>query len=262
MERDLFDEPRAKLIRARKHLDELIAAETAFNATQPVSVEVGADDAGNPAVLLRAQSFPSLQYSAIAGDILNNLRGSMDLTVNAACRLNGKTNLSKTYFPVILSEGDWPDVTTGKNNRMKAASPAIKKLAKSFKPWKSGNPTLHALSRLVGLDKHQSIISLAIHQDGIELDNLRVQSPHGAARMDAAAHLRLTYELPTAVLFSTDPENTISLGGPNIVRVIFAFEATDGQPYVGAVNLLNDMGRVCEEIVQTFAEASAKGELA
>jgi hypothetical protein len=61
---------------------------------------------------------------------------------------------------------------------------------------------------------------------------------------------------------STDPEFEISVGGPNKISVVFGFEATDLQPYVGAIQLLHAMGGICEEIVETFADASAKGELA
>jgi hypothetical protein len=265
MTTDLFDEPRAKLVRARKHLDELTAAEAAFNATNPIVVETGIDEDGNPALLLRAVRFPDLQCSAIAGDVLNNLRASLDLTVNAACRVNGRTNLSKTYFPIMLSEDDWPDMTSGKGNRMKAASPAIKKLVKSYKPWKSGNPILHALSRLVGLDKHQAIIALAAQQQGMTLERLKLSrrdGEKGLVPVRARAHLRMTPHKPSAVHMSTDPEFEISVGGPNKISVVFGFEATDLQPYVGAIQLLHAMGGICEEIVETFADASAKGELA
>lgn len=258
---DPFDEPRAKIARARKHLNELISAQEAYNLTTPVSVELGTTSDGNPAILLRADKMPDLQCSAIAGDILNNLRCSLDLAVNAACRVNGRTNLSKTYFPIIASEGDWPDVTSGKSNRMKAASFAIKRLVKSFKPWKDGNPIIHALSRLVGLDKHQAIISLATHQNGVVLGGLQVKGPNIASRVQGSAHLRLSRAEPTAVLLFTDPENEILLDGPNQVSVILAFEATGLQPYMGSIDLLHEMGRACEEIVEAFAAKSASGEL-
>jgi hypothetical protein len=264
MKRDLFDEPRAKLARARKHLDELTAAQAAFNATKPVVVESGVDEEGNPAILLRAISFPDLQASAIAGDVLNNLRASLDLAVNAACRVNGKTNLSKTYFPIISKEEEWKDVTAGKHNRMRAATPAMKKLAKSFKPWKNGNPILHALSRLVGLDKHQAILALATQQKGMTLNGLKVARLSGKGRVPirGRAFLRMTGDEPTCVHISTDPDCELSVSGPNQINVVFGFQATDIKPYVGAVDLLHAMGSVCEEIVEAFAVASAKGELA
>lgn len=264
MSRDLFDEPRAKLERAAKHIAELTSVEDAFNASEPVIAEVGIDKDGNPAVLLRATRFPDLQASAIAGDVLNNLRCSLDLAVNAACRANDKTNLSKTYFPIISKEDEWSGVTSGKHNRMKAASPAIKKLAKSFKPWKSGNPTLHALSRLVGLDKHQAIIAMAAQQGGVTLDGLKLENKDKSqklCRVEASTFVRMTEENPTDVLLKTDPGVELSLAGPNQVRVLFGFEATDIKPYVGAVELLHAMGRICQEVVETFAAASTKGEL-
>ncbi len=262
MQRDLFDEPRAKLARARKHLAELLAAERQFSATKPMDVHVGTGMDGNPAILMTARTFPSLEASAIAGDVLNNLRAASDLSISAACRADGKTSLSKTYFAMASSEQQWDECTKGKHDRMKAANPRIKALARTFRPWDGGNQSLYALSKLVGVDKHQALLAMAVHQGGMTLDGLSVKNAAGGlVRMNGNAYPRVTPDEPTAEIMNFDAGTTVSLAGPHSVKAIFAFEAVDRLPYAGAARLLNDMLSITANIVETFSTASHEGKL-
>lgn len=263
MSRDLFDEPRAKIARARKHLVDLAEAERAFERTQPVETYVGTAKDGNPAILIRANVFPSLEVSAIAGDVLNNLRSALDLTVSAACRAEGKTNVSKTYFVITSNPQDWDGLTQGKGNRLKAANPRIKALVRSFAPWKGGNDLLFAVSKLVGIDKHQALIALAVQQGGMSIDGLKVKNRNGnrAVRMSGNANPKMTFDEPVAEIFNFDAGAIASLKGPSRINVRFAFEAINFHPYLGAVKLLDDATREIAEIVEAFATASRDGKL-
>ena len=141
-----------KMKRAQHHLAELEATVQAYIATEPAKFETivsglifrfefnirGAPDA----------------VSAIMGDIIHNLRTSLDLL---ACEL---CHDERASFPFSKRE-ETLDATI-KSTRFDKAGDAAVKLLRECKPYIGGNVALRAIHDLDIQDKHRGIIAAPI----------------------------------------------------------------------------------------------------
>jgi hypothetical protein len=228
-----------------------------------VEAYLGLRPEGNFSIMIRATSFPPLAASVVAGDAINNLRSALDLTISAACRANGTTNLGNTYF-AIAKEGErgWDDLVTGKRKRMKAATPAIVQLTRSFKPWAGGNDILYAISHLAGIDKHQALLGMSVHRGGMALSGMTLSHVENKPiQMRAKQYARLSREEPEASLIDFDHGVKVSVDGPIKINIRLGFTANQIQPHIGAVSFLSDALSETAKIVETFATASTEGAL-
>ncbi|NZD64552.1 hypothetical protein HX900_26115 [Rhizobium sp. WYCCWR 11290] len=96
------------------------------------------------------------EWPAIIGDIIHNLRASLDLLACELVEMNGHRDISDVYFPFAGSE-DQLDHMISKRNFDKAAPQAIA-LVKELKPFRGGNVAIRAVHDLDIWDKHRAII--------------------------------------------------------------------------------------------------------
>jgi hypothetical protein len=98
------------------------------------------------------------EWSPIIGDIIHNLRATLDLMACDLVRLNGKS-AKKVYFPFACSSSDLAKQIKEKN--IDRAGPQVVKEIEKLKPYKGGNLALRAIHDLDIVDKHQSLIAVA-----------------------------------------------------------------------------------------------------
>jgi hypothetical protein len=146
-DQDIFRDSRSKIARARKHLLELQATTAAHIQAHPVKYELSRNTIKTP---------PALEHApAIIGDIIHNLRASLDLMASAMARANGK-NDKQVYFPFGEDIGGFEQQIKRKNFHF-CGEDAVA-LLKSLKPFRGGNDRLRALHDLDIMDKHRSLI--------------------------------------------------------------------------------------------------------
>jgi hypothetical protein len=99
---DLFSDIREKMKRAERHIADFKNALTKFNATQPYSLKVDTEtEPEKPFVrILRADPVPP-EIRLIAGDVIQNLRSTLDYLSCALVRANGRVPSRFTEFPIF-----------------------------------------------------------------------------------------------------------------------------------------------------------------
>jgi hypothetical protein len=93
-----FDDPRAKLARARKHFDELRERDKRYFAAHPFGFVSEPTDDGLVIHKVRLNTPLPTDIAVAAGDTVANLRSALDRAVCACARTDGKHDLRNTYF--------------------------------------------------------------------------------------------------------------------------------------------------------------------
>jgi hypothetical protein len=150
-----FSATKLKIKRAERHLSELDGAERRFADTKPFRLVVEAE--GPDRHLLRIQGWPLLPecFAPIIGDVVHNLRASLDLLACELVRMNGG-NDNNVYFP-FAENGAALDSMIKQRNFHRAHADAVN-LLRSLRPFKGGNEALRAIHDLDITDKHKSLV--------------------------------------------------------------------------------------------------------
>ena len=156
-----FEASRVKLDRAAKHLSELETAVAAYLAEKPVQIIVEpfpggvGETHGTRAWLARIRKPVPLDFSAIIGDVVHNLRTTLDLLACDLVRLTGKS-AKAVYFPFCDIAADLRE-TIKKRNLHRAGADVVH-VIESLKPYKGGNVALRAIHDMDIADKHQALL--------------------------------------------------------------------------------------------------------
>lgn len=154
-----FAAARMKLRRAADHVAEMERAINAYLSRNPVLVTYGPHkEPGYTKWDLNCIEGAPPYLSAIFGDIVHNLRASLDLMAVELVRLN-KGNEKGVYFPFANSAAELEAAI--KDKKMHRAAPEVVDLVRSLKPYAGGNAALRYVHDLDVLDKHQMILPMA-----------------------------------------------------------------------------------------------------
>jgi hypothetical protein len=153
----LFEAPRLKLRRARTHIGELQTEIRRFLASEPFWLEVVDAPTFTNGKMWRVQMRHEvpLDFSAIIGDVIHNLRTTLDLVACDSVRANGQSTKG-VYFPFADSAAALPDAITDK--KMRRAKPEVVAFIEGLQPYTGGNQSLRAVHDLDVIDKHQALI--------------------------------------------------------------------------------------------------------
>lgn len=149
-----FFQSRLKVRRAEMVLSELEALVDDYTSRAPATIteQVVGSYIHH---LMALHELPPLMISPMLGDIIHNLRSSLDLLACECVRINGNSD-EKVYFPFCDDPSYLDDMI--KKKRMDRASPAVVDLVRSLKPYTGGNAALRAVHELDIQDKHSAII--------------------------------------------------------------------------------------------------------
>jgi len=257
MWRNPFDGARAKIARSHQHFKELAAAQATFGKVQSLAIELEPQDNGDIKAVAAIKALPSLAQCAIVADIVSGFRSSLDIAVSQACRARGQTDaklLNKTYFAFGGSEQDWEN---NLGNRMAGADQVIRDVVRSFKPWReNGNAMLYALSKVCADDKHVDLVPMAARVGEMQIDGLTMKSPDGKG-VGFRGALPVWGSHEKVEVFTILSPAEVEITGPCILEAKFGFgdtcHAVSGKP---VIPVLNEMGAMCEQIVEAIEAAS------
>ncbi len=106
--------PRAKLRRAKEHLEALDTAARAFAEREPYAVRRERESQeGWQVAYFHIHEPPPLRLGIILGDFFYNLRSCLDHLAWQLVLLNGGTPGDHTAFPVICKPGNWKSAGGG-----------------------------------------------------------------------------------------------------------------------------------------------------
>jgi hypothetical protein len=131
---------RVRIERAKKHLVELNGAAQSFFATNPYEIRTkrNADTRRIVYYLWRVEAVPA-EISAIAGDVLTNLRSSLDHLAWQLVLANGQTPGKGTYFPI---REDLTKYMAQRAAIVKEMGSPVANILDGIKPFKGGNEDL------------------------------------------------------------------------------------------------------------------------
>lgn len=168
--------PYAKRDRAYYHrirLGELVAE---FLASTPYQTEGAVDpDTGDWIVRVRLPRRPTVEMSTVLGDVIHNLRTSLDLTLCAAIRARGNQVTDQTSFPFYGNEQEFRQHVS---RRMTGTSRAVFDLVRELEPYQGGKgDQLWRLHKLDIEDKHRLLIPVGSRLRHVAVVCLRVVRP-------------------------------------------------------------------------------------
>jgi hypothetical protein len=257
-----FDGARAKIDRAHRHLAELVAAQSKYSSKQPLSITLEPQENGDTRVLAAIKTMPQLEHRAIVGDILGNLRASLDIATIQACVARGQKDeklLGKTYFAFGGDEEDWWRNVRAKHSRMAGADQVIREAVASFKPWaEDGNALLYALKELVVEDKHVDLVPVGAGAGELSIEGLKFKRDDGELTRVQPRKPEWGSHQPVELLTVCAPSK-VEISGPTVLKAFFGFGDVNGVRGKPVIPTLNEMGVMCQTIVDTL-EAAANGK--
>ena len=153
MELPIFQAPKLKIKRAKKHIGELQCEVTQFIARNPYRVVVEQDRKTlDDLFVIRVQDQIPDDFSAIIGDAIHNLGAALDLLACDLVRVNGG-DVEDVYFPFCSNGTDFEN--TIKQRHIDRASPDIVDIFRSLEAYSGGNDALRAIHALDISDKHK-----------------------------------------------------------------------------------------------------------
>jgi len=148
-----------KIERANQHAADLFTRLSAFFDTNPYQVVIEDDPrTGDRVFRLHKVADVPLEIAAAIGDIVHNLRASLD---HLACQLvlaNGETPTRQTAYPVCKDAQEYTAKRTAK--KVKGMSCAAVQLIDATRPYKGGNDDLWRLNELDIIDKHRLLLAV------------------------------------------------------------------------------------------------------
>jgi hypothetical protein len=153
---------RVKINRARSHIEELRSNAADFLASSPYTLEKLEKENGDLTYIIKINSDVPIEWCAIVGDIVHNLRSALDLMAWQFVINDGNTPGKNTYFPISPKKDGF-----GKQLRssLSGTDAKAKKFVKRLKPYPEGNTILTQLHALDICDKHRlTLIVGAAHK--------------------------------------------------------------------------------------------------
>ncbi|MBA9065651.1 hypothetical protein GGQ91_005073 [Methylobacterium fujisawaense] len=160
-----FDGARIKIERAKHHLQSFEAevagyferggAQVVFEMADEYTEAVGAPMGAF--VYRESEPRPDM-WSAMVGDIVHNLRASLDLMATDLHRISGgdPKHSKKVHYPFCNDRSELnATISARKLNRI---DPAFREIIDATAPFKGGNDGLYAVHQLDILDKHQTLV--------------------------------------------------------------------------------------------------------
>ncbi|WP_430422036.1 hypothetical protein [Phenylobacterium sp.] len=154
---------RLKIGRAAQHVAILRGEVAAFMLRRPIYllVEPHPENKELWAWAVRVKEGVPPTWAPIIGDIVHNLRASLDLMACDVVRVaNPSAPLENVYFPFAKRLEDL-DLIIAK--RMALAPPEAQDLVRSMKPFPGGNDVLRGIHELDIVDKHRALLPVAGH---------------------------------------------------------------------------------------------------
>jgi len=240
-----FFSAKLKIDRAKDHIRELSNKIVEYLKSKPFKVVVEQDkDSSNHLWTLRVKHEIPCIYAAIIGDVIHNLRASLDLLATELVTEAGE-NASGVYFPFVNDEAGLDDMI--KRRHIDRAGEKVVEIVKSLKPYKGGNIPLRALHDLDITDKHKSLIPVA-HYAGIK--NLQMSNVSGPMFTIQDMHCGPIRD--GMVLMSLPPAGNVVIGQSFQPSLKLTLNEDVLQTNDGLIQVLNRLVELVEEIISLF----------
>jgi hypothetical protein len=148
-----LDGAKVKIARAARHIQELDAAARAYLASAPFALDCVELPNGDLLWRVKIRDAVPIEWSAIIGDAVHNLRSALDLLAWQLVDANGAIPSQGTCFPVTRSGPN--HFTELRRRALKGAETRAVRFVARLKPFGGGNEILVQLHALDISDKHR-----------------------------------------------------------------------------------------------------------
>jgi hypothetical protein len=156
MKPDPLSGPRLKIERAKRHIKELQTDVRALLDRKPHKIVTDKNvEKGMYEVKVQMTECIPAEFAVIIGDVIHNLRASLDLLACALATQNGATDVTGTNFPFGK---DLERFKTEAKRKIKKLSLTASRFIHRLKPYKGGNDTLWQIHAFDIVDKHRLLI--------------------------------------------------------------------------------------------------------
>jgi len=155
-----FEASRLKIWRAEQHTVSLETEIRAYMDRAPAHANIRPGTPVKDAGMIYHETILTepipIHISTVLGDVIHNLRTSLDLLASELVRMNGGTD-DDVYFPFAKDAAQLEDMI--KRRHIDRAAPDVIDLVRHFKPYIGGNTDLRGIHDLDIIDKHQTLIT-------------------------------------------------------------------------------------------------------
>ncbi|MCS0209947.1 hypothetical protein [Vibrio alginolyticus] len=240
-----------KIVRAKSHIRELENQLVDYIKSKPFKVVVESEDGGsNHLWTLRVKHDIPMIFAAIIGDVIHNLRASLDLLATELVEHAGQ-DAKNVYFP-FGNDADGLEQMI-KKRRIDKAGQGVVDIVRDLKPYTGGNKLLRSLHDLDITDKHKSLVPVA-HYAGIK--NFQMNGASGP--MLTIQNLHCGPIRDGMVLMSLPPAGNIRVGqsfNPSLKLCLDEDVIERDEELVETMHKYVDM---VEDILQRFKDLVAK----
>jgi len=156
-----------KLNHAKKQIRKLESVIRDYINSKPYEIYQTEETNGDLTYRLRVLKELPQDWGLDIGDIIHNIRSSLDLLVSDFLINTGKNPTNKSAYPFYETE---KEIVGDSANRMIGVSKASRNLIISTQPFKTGNQTLWKLHKLDIISKHRLIIPVGSSSRSIGVD--------------------------------------------------------------------------------------------
>ena len=155
---EVFTSSRLKVERAKQHISDLHARVLEFQASDFYTLSIENDaETGDDFIHFRETKTLPADIALVVGDALHNLKGALDIMINAIVFTKLGRYDDFTRFPFRKTRDEL--VTAIKGGLIHQSSKAVADfIVDSIKSYKGGNDALWALHELNILDKHRLLL--------------------------------------------------------------------------------------------------------
>lgn len=230
-----MDGPRAKIERAKEHVDDLRSALRDFFAGNPYAVTGHVDSQSGEHVLrlVKLADFPP-RVSVIIGDVAHNLRSALDHLVWQLVLCNGGTPTFKTEFPIA---NDADEFEARVATRAKGVGQDALDRLLATNAYRGGDgEVLWRLHRINVSDKHRLLVTVSnVFQE------VRSSPDHSTWVVRGRAGDPLFAENGTEFFRTAHDEDD------RHVKAVFLIAFGKGEPFAGQP-LVPTLGQLVEEV--------------
>jgi hypothetical protein len=161
-----------KVDRAREHIRELHSEIRRFHSRDPYSIVENLDpETGESVKTLRIRRRMPPRLAVIVGDVVHNLRSSLDHLAWQLVLANHEVPTRRTAFPISDTVAEFESRGLRK---IQGVGHEAACLIKGLKPFKGGNDALWSLHQLNIIDKHRLLVTIDLVRQGMRMGGVEL----------------------------------------------------------------------------------------
>lgn len=244
-----FEASRLKLERAAKHAQELEGSISAYLNERPCRIivekypgmELSRDTRG---WIARIQRPIPISLSAVIGDVVHNLRASLDLIMCDLVRLNGGS-LDKVHFPFCAKASELDKAIS--DRKIRRAGDDVVQVVRNLKPYAGGNDALRAIHDMDVADKHTMLLPV------LGAVTLPLRGILGQAIPEQLANFSTLIVKDGQIVIGTPGSVPIPLGTELPARFFLAFGEGRGFGRRPVIESLHELAQTADGVVNALA---------